>query len=163
MTPNQSLNRTRDGTSSSGLISFFPTAPCRHGPVSFNGRQHMFVRHWFAIGFLVLGGTAAAKQACLPPTMEQPDFLRAETLVSRLPELKKWAKSHHFPVAYGTTREVAERNGRCYLPVTVSADRPERHELWHIFYVHPSSKSMLVMDPVSGDLISLHQWRAKSR
>ena len=123
----------------------------------------MFVHRWLAISLLVVGGTAVAKQACLPPTMEQPNFVRAEILVSRLPELKKWAKTHHFPIAYGTTRGVVERYGRCYLPVTVSADRPERQELWHVFYVHVSSKSMLVMDPVSGDPVSLKQWRAKLR
>jgi len=123
----------------------------------------MFGRYWLAISLLVFGGAAAAKQACLPPTMEEPDFVLSETLVSRLPELKKWAQSHHFRVAYGTTRQALGLNGRCYVLVTVSADRPERLELWHIFYVHPSSKSMLVMDPTIGDPIPLSQWRAKSR
>ena len=121
------------------------------------------MRRWFAIVLLVVGGTAAAKQACFTPAIEQPDFVRAEILVSKLPELRNWAKSHDFPVAYGTTPDAIKRNGRCYLPVTVSADRPERLELWHIFYVHTSSKLMLVMDPVSGDPISLKQWRSTLR
>jgi hypothetical protein len=95
--------------------------------------------------------------------MEQPDFVKAEALVSKLPEVSRWAKSHNFPVAYGTTTEPVSRDGRCYLPVTVSADRPDRHELWHIFYVHPSSKSILVMDPITGEAVSLRQWRTQSQ
>ena len=53
--------------------------------------------------------------------------------------------------------------GRCYWSVSVYASRPERQELWHIFYVDVPGKHLLVQDPVSGDAISLQEWRAQNQ
>jgi len=52
--------------------------------------------------------------------------------------------------------------GQCYWSVSVFADRGERLEPWHIFFVRPSSKSTLVQDPASGEPISLATWRKKN-
>jgi hypothetical protein len=66
------------------------------------------------------------------------------------------------PVAFGESFDKQERlEGRCYWSVSVYANRPERLELWHIFYVEVDGKRLLVQDPVSGDTISLQRWRSK--
>ncbi len=87
-------------------------------------------------------------------------YLHATREVRRLPEFRTWSRSHSFPVTFGapsdTQRLVA---GKCYWSVSVYAARPERLELWHIFYVRQSRKVELIQDPVNGEPVSLAAWR----
>ena len=113
------------------------------------------------MGWLLASG-AAAESACVSPPIESKAFLTASDIVRRLPEVKSWSSSHSFPVAYDSIAKALVRNGRCYISVGVSASRPERLELWRLFYVHAQSRTVLIQDPVTGDVISLKEWRAKS-
>jgi hypothetical protein len=108
----------------------------------------------------LLAGTAHAAPRCVQPEDGSPAFEQAYQLVAPLPELKAWSRTHKFPVAFSGANEALERDGRCYVSVAVSADRPERMELWHLFYVHVPSRAILVVDPVSGDPVTLQAWRA---
>ena len=105
-------------------------------------------------------GTATAAPRCVQPDDGSAAFEQAYRLVAPLRELKAWSRTHKFPVAFSGANEALERDGRCYVSVAVSADRPERMELWHLFYVHVPSRAILVVDPVSGDPVTLQAWRA---
>jgi hypothetical protein len=52
--------------------------------------------------------------------------------------------------------------GRCYWTVSVFASRPERLELWNVFFVEAKGKGLLVQDPESGEAVSLQQWRTNA-
>ncbi len=122
------------------------------------------LRH--ATAALLLWAIAAAAHAapsCNAQALNSPGYAQAITSVRNLPELTAWSKSHAFPVAFGESLDKQERldDGRCYWSVSVYANRPERLELWHIFYVEASGKRLLVQDPISGDTISLQKWRSK--
>jgi hypothetical protein len=54
-------------------------------------------------------------------------------------------------------------HGHCYWSVSVYANRPERLELWHVFYVEAAGKHMLIQDPVSGEAVSLRKWRSTEK
>lgn len=111
---------------------------------------------------LALAGAATAAPACKAKTENSSGYLRATEVVGSLPELKVWSRSHEFPVTYGMSwdKQVLLR-GRCYWSVSVYANRPERFEMWHIFYVDAARNSVMVMDPVSGEPISLRTWRSR--
>ncbi len=110
----------------------------------------------------VVATTANAASGCNAQALNSPGYAHAITAVRNLPELTAWSKSHSFPVAFGESLDKQERlDGRCYWSVSVYANRPERLELWHIFYVEASGKRLLVQDPISGDTISLQKWRSK--
>ena len=114
-----------------------------------------------AIG-CVLVTSAAAEAECVSPSSESKAFAAATDIVRHLPEVKAWSGSHSFPVAYHSNAKPLVRNGRCYIPVVVSASRPERLEHWHLFYVHTQSRSVLIQEPSTGDVMSLKEWRSKS-
>ncbi len=120
-----------------------------------------------ALFSLLLGCLCAASSAASPcdaATQNAAGYARSIQAVQRLPELASWSRSHSFPVAYGQSmdKQLAVQ-GRCYWSVSVYASRPERQELWHVFYVEVSGKRLLVQDPVSGDAISLQKWRSQNK
>jgi hypothetical protein len=118
-----------------------------------------------ALSSLLLGGiaaTASAAPSCNAQALNSASYALAIDAVRNLPELAAWSRTHAFPVAFGESFDKQERlEGRCYWSVSVYANRPERLELWHIFYVEVDGKRLLVQDPVSGDTISLQRWRSK--
>ena len=118
-------------------------------------------RALLAIGCLLASG-AAAPSACVSPPIESKAFSTAADIVRRLPEVKSWSGSHSFPVTYDSIAKPLLRHGRCFISVGVSANRPDRLELWHLFYVHAQSRTVLIQDPVTGYVMSLKEWRAKS-
>ena len=100
---------------------------------------------------------------CDAPALHAPDYQRAIDTVRRLLELVAWSRSHSFPVAYGESmdQQVA-LEGRCYWSVSVYANRPERLELWNVFFVEAKGKGLLVQDPESGEAVSLQEWRTST-
>ena len=100
-----------------------------------------------------------AAPACIAPELDSAAFRRAENLVQRLPEFRAWSKAHKFPVAYDSVADPIVREGRCYISVAVSASRPERLELWQLFYVNATRRSVLIQEPINGEIISLKKWR----
>ena len=106
----------------------------------------------------------AAAPTCDDPALRSPGYARSTKLVGRLPELVAWSRSHKFPVAYGASMDKQELlHGNCYWSVSVYADRPERLELWQVFYVEIAGKHLLVQDPVSGEGVSLRKWRSTKK
>jgi hypothetical protein len=126
--------------------------------------QHaLWMRHaFFAILFACLCAAGNAAPRCDEPALHAAGYTRSIKAVQRLPEVVAWSRFHPFPVAYGrfVDKQVLLQ-GRCYWSVSVYANRPERFELWHVFYVEASGKRILVQDIVSGDAISMKTWRAK--
>ena len=119
-----------------------------------------------AVALLLCAAAATANAAtpsCNAQALNSAGYAQAIESVRNLPELTAWSKSHPFPIAFGESLDKQERlEGRCYWSVSVYANRPERLELWHIFYVEANSgKRLLVQDPISGDTISLQKWRSK--
>jgi hypothetical protein len=105
---------------------------------------------------------ASAAATCKANALNSASYAHAIGSVRQLPELAAWSRIHTFPVAFGESLDKQERvDGRCYWSVSVYANRPERLELWHIFYVEADGKRLLVQDPISGNVISLQKWRAK--
>ena len=100
---------------------------------------------------------------CDAPALHAPDYQRSIDTVRRLPELVAWSRSHAFPVAYGESmdQQVA-LEGACYWSVSVYANRPERLELWNVFYVESKGKRVMVQDPESGEAVSLQTWRSNT-
>ena len=110
-----------------------------------------------------IGGASGAATSCHADALDSAGYARAIQSVRDLPELAQWSRSHHFPVAFGESIDKQLRlRGRCYWSVSVYANRPERMELWQIFYVEANGKRVLVQDPVSGVAISLEKWRSQS-
>ncbi|MDO8285906.1 MAG: hypothetical protein Q7T69_12935 [Rhodoferax sp.] len=110
-----------------------------------------------------IGGASGAATSCHADALDSAGYVRAIQSVRELPELVQWSRSHRFPVAFGESMDKQLRlRGRCYWSVSVYANRPERMELWQIFYVEANGKRMLVQDPVSGVAISLEKWRSQS-
>jgi len=107
---------------------------------------------------------SARTARCDAPALHAPDYQRAIDTVRRLPELVAWSRSHTFPVAYGESMDQQQMlEGRCYWSVSVYASRPERLELWNVFFVEAKGKKgLLVQDPESGEAVSLQQWRTPS-
>ena len=107
-----------------------------------------------------LSSVVAVSKPCDPRAVGA--FAMARERVEKLDEFKAWRASHSFPVAFSLTRNATIRvNGRCYWEVPVYADRPERFELWHIFYVSSRQKAILLMDPLSGEAVGMDAWRKR--
>jgi hypothetical protein len=126
----------------------------------------MAMCHGFLLCILVfcVCGASSAAPACDAVALHADGYARSVKSVQSLPELGAWSRSHKFPVAYGqSTDKQVLMQGRCYWSVSVYADRSDRLELWHLFYVEVRGKQLLVQDPVSGAAISLQQWRSRER
>ena len=116
-----------------------------------------------ANGNIIAGwGSAIAAPTCNAVAEHSASYRRASEVVRDLPEVQAWAHSHKFPVAYGepVDKQVLV-DGQCYWSVTVYANRPERLELWHVFYVSVPDLHVLIEDPVDGESIPLDTWRKK--
>ncbi len=125
------------------------------------------MRHVFSIFLMCCAGVSFASTPpgshCAAEALHSVDYARSITAVRQLPELNAWSRSHAFPVAFGeSVDKQVVLDGRCYWAVSVFANRPERLELWNIFYVQSKGRQMLVQDPMSGQAISLEQWRSSS-
>lgn len=119
-----------------------------------------------AVGLALLACTAGAGQtttSCTAEALDSAGYARAVQTVRALPEVLTWSRSHRFPVAYGESMDKQVLlDDHCYWSVSVFANRPERLELWHIFYVGVQGKRLLVQDPASGEAITLQKWRSKA-
>ena len=126
--------------------------------------QHaLWIRHiFFAVLFACLCAAGNAAPRCDESALHAAGYAHSIKSVERLPEWVAWSRSHPFPVTYGQSvdRQVLLK-GRCYWSVSVYANRPERQELWRVFYVDVSGTRLLVQDIVSGNAISLKTWRTK--
>jgi hypothetical protein len=112
----------------------------------------------------VLAGTACAAPQCNGQAEGSTAYARAADAVLALPELQAWARSLAFPVAFGTANDrQIWVHGHCDWSVSVYADRPERLELWHVFYVQPPGKIAYVQDLQSGRPIALSAWRLQHK
>jgi len=124
------------------------------------------VRALFVAYILVFGIACSAQAApsCAALAEGSAAYVRAAEAVRHLAEFQAWSKSHSFPVAFGTPndKEVLVQ-GRCYWSVSVYADRPERLELWHIFFVRSPSEVAFVQDIRSGSPVSLSAWRSQNK
>ena len=105
----------------------------------------------------------AASAVCAPAQAGTPAFESAARQIQQLPELNAWSRSQPFPVAYDSSAEPLVRKGRCYQAIAVYANRPERLEVWHLFYVNAANRSVLIQEPVTGEVIPLNQWRSRQR
>ena len=107
--------------------------------------------------------TAHATPKCSARAEGSAAYVSATEVVSQLPEFRAWSNAHSFPVAFGAPMdEEVLVKGKCYWSVSVYADRPERLELWHIFYVRLSSRAVLIQDS-EGDPIPLKKWRMQNK
>jgi hypothetical protein len=111
----------------------------------------------------IVGAAARGQAACAAVAEGSSDYDRATRVVLQLPEVKTWAKSHSFPVAFmpvvDKQKPIARR---CFWSVTVYASRPERMDLWHSFFVEVGGTKVMVMN-LEGEPISLAQWRKERR
>ena len=122
--------------------------------------QDLSFRQCVAAFALAIPVAVASAKACAPA--ELGTFENAQRQVQRIEEFKKWRASHAFPVAFSLDENTTSRiRSRCYWQVPVYADRPERFELWHVFYVSNRRSEILVMD-VNGQPETLDAWRKKS-
>ncbi len=109
---------------------------------------------------LAIPVAVATAKTCAPA--ELGTFEDARHQVQRLEEFKTWRASHAFPVAFSLGESATIRvRSRCYWQVPVYADRPERFELWHVFYVSNRRNEILVMD-MNGQPETLDAWRKES-
>jgi hypothetical protein len=125
----------------------------------------VIVRSLFLTCILIFGlvSVAHATPKCSARAEGSASYVSATEAVRQLPEYRAWSSTHSFPVAFGAPMdEEVLVEGTCYWSVSVYADRPERLELWHIFYVRLSSRVVLVQD-AEGDPISLKKWRMQSK
>jgi hypothetical protein len=118
-----------------------------------------------ALALLTLfGGLATAVQASAPCNAranESKAYLRATDAVRRLSEFRLWSASHKFPVSFLASVDKEQTlRGKCYWSVTVYADRPERAEYWHGFYVSRETNIVSFVDDITGGSpIPLTAWR----
>ncbi|MDO8034925.1 hypothetical protein O3297_16035 [Janthinobacterium sp. SUN128] len=91
---------------------------------------------------------------------------RAVDALMALPEIKAW--SAHIEKASGgrahgavmeTSPETRLVDGVVYYQLSFFESTPDAAHRWESFVVTPDGKHILVDDIVSGDLISLEQWR----
>ena len=109
-------------------------------------------------------GTPATQQA---PGAQPED--RAVDALMALPEIKAW--SAHIEKATGgrahgavmeTSPETRLVDGVACYQLSFFESTPDAAHRWESFVVTPDGKRILVDDIVSGDLISLEQWRKDS-
>ena len=105
-------------------------------------------------------GTDAAGSPAPEPSARAVDALMA------LPEIKAW--SAHIEKASGgrahgavmeTSPDVRLIDGKPYHDLSFMENTPEAAHRWESFVVSQDGKRILVDDVVSGELISLEQWR----
>ena len=134
--------------------------------------MRQFVRR-VLVSCFVVGSYAASAAApvsmstCDAEALNSAEYARSIDAVRRLPELIAWSRSHAFPVAFGDFADKqVTLEGSCYWSVSVYANRPERLELWNVFYVETKAKAkgqrLLVQDFDSGGVISLKAWRSNT-
>lgn len=144
----------------------FKLAPIgRRDSPSLISTMEVIVRSSFLTCILILGlvSTAHATPKCSARAEGSASYVSATEVVRQLPEYRAWSSTHPFPVAFGTpVDEEVLVKGKCYWSVSVYADRPERFELWHIFYVRLSSRTIFVQDS-EGEPISLKRWRMRNK
>lgn len=82
--------------------------------------------------------------------------------VAQLPEYKHAASmidsiTNH---RHGISRMItAPEKGSSYYEVTVGYNAPKRFETYNIFYVDPNTLQVKVYDDMSGEIISIEDWR----
>lgn len=121
-------------------------------------------RSLFCICILVFGfaSIAPASPKCSARAEGSAVYISATEVVSQLPEYRAWSSAHSFPVAFGAPMdEEVLIKGKCYWSVSIYAVRPERFELWHIFYVRLSNRAVLIQDS-EGNPVSLKKWRLQN-
>jgi len=111
----------------------------------------------------------SAPPAGNPPAASSPaqeQNARAVDALMALPEIKAW--SAHIEKASGgrahgavmeTSPEVRLIDGKPYHDLSFMENTPEAAHRWESFVVSQDGKRILVDDVVSGELISLEQWR----
>lgn len=124
--------------------------------------HHLFRQTTLAVLLSWVALCSYAAPSCNSPALGSAAYAQALEVIRHLPELTAWSRSHGLPVVFGESLDKQQRlEGRCYWSVSVYANRPERLELWHTFYVEAEGKRLLVQDPTSGNAISLQKWRTK--
>jgi len=97
---------------------------------------------------------------------EQEQNARAVDALMALPEIKAW--SAHIENATGgrahgavmeTSPETRLVDGVAYYQLSFFENTPDAAHRWESFVVTPDGKRILVDDIVTGDLLSLEQWR----
>ena len=128
-----------------------------------NFKAHRTAHGAVFLAMFWLCGSATAAPTCNAVAEHSAGYRRAAEVVRNLLEVQAWAHSHKFPVAYGepVDKQVLV-DGQCYWSVTVYANRPERLELWNVFYVSVTDLHVLIEDPVDGESIPLDTWRKKN-
>jgi hypothetical protein len=116
-----------------------------------------------AFVLIAFSGASVAAGKCDEVAQGSSSYIRATSLVSAFPEFRKWSKTHSFPVAFGPKDRQVSLRGKCYWAVSVYADRADRFESWHLFYVHLPTKAILIQEPSTGEEISLESWRTKNK
>ncbi|RYG96025.1 MAG: hypothetical protein EON58_12965 [Alphaproteobacteria bacterium] len=116
----------------------------------------------FLLLFAFAEFASAQTPKCEAPTNNSLLLAEATDLVRALPETVAWSKSHNYPVAYLGVHQPLVRSGKCFIAIDVYADRRERLDPWHFFYVNVESKAILVVEPVNGEAISLKEWRSNA-
>jgi hypothetical protein len=109
------------------------------------------------------GGNAPAASS---PAAAQEQNARAVDALMALPEIKAW--SAHIEKASGgrahgavmeTSPDVRLIDGKPYHDLNFVENTPDAAHRWESFVVSQDGKRILVDDVVSGELISLEQWR----
>ncbi|RQP21692.1 hypothetical protein DZC73_27725 [Albitalea terrae] len=121
-------------------------------------------RHLAFALLLALSSGVFAESNCQAHSKATGSFKQAVGRVSKLPELQEWKARHKFPVAYGFGDDKQEFvSGICRWVVPVFADRPERLEAWNTFYVSAASRTIYVMNQVTGEPQTIAEWRNERR
>lgn len=108
---------------------------------------------------LSLANAALAEGRCNAAANGSAAYQQAADLVRQLPEYQAWSRSHKFPAAFNASldKEIL-LGGKCYWSISVYADRPERLEHWHVFFVRQPANEILV-ESIEGEPISVKEWR----
>ena len=130
------------------------------GPALLRRKLASYVQLSFLVSQLFLPGTVAFAEPCHASAAGSSDYRVTVKVIKQLPEFRAWRKLHSFPAAFGEAVDRQhEKNGQCFWSVSVFASRPERLELWQVFLVHRSSKTVWVQ-PANGDPpLSIEAWR----
>ena len=125
------------------------------------------------LGAFYLQQQSVPQDGKAPPASSRTDgaeqHARAVDALLALPEIKAW--SAHIEKASGgrahgavmeTTPETRLVDGAAYYQLSFFESTPDAAHRWESFVVSPDGKRILVDDVVSGDLLSLEQWRQDS-